>query len=298
MQLIDHLLKEYTDTYTELQNPLEDDVRFLGIFLNSVAIIYSRKNNLEKAQELYLKAIEVMEKRRTLGPSDTRLLSIYYSNAAELYYKQGNALKAAEFYLKGIKAMERAQSVLTETNSILFCQNTIKAVTSIGSTDEHRRAASGYFYEIGDFWFRQEHPLKAEEPYLKAIQTLEKITMPTAEDNRQMSIYCQRLATIYSSQNKHSEAQIFSLKSVNVSTQVWTSKNVAATTTISNSSATSSTSSSSSANMPQVEMLSLYDRTHEQQQQFDHDNNNNGKDKKKPKYSSLSNTTMSSSGSD
>ena len=93
------------DAYDSINNA---DENALAKLYNEIGIIYSDINQPKKAEEFYLKAIDIREKLAKDNPDKFNgYLAGSYNNAGNFYADQGNPEKAEEFYLKAIDIREK-----------------------------------------------------------------------------------------------------------------------------------------------------------------------------------------------
>ena len=132
-----------TDAYDSIDNA---DENALANLYHAIGTIYSDINQPKKAEEFYIKAIDIYEKLAKENPDRFNGdLADSYNNAGVFYKTQGNPKKAEEFYIKAIDIYEKlAKENPDKFNGNLACS----------------------YNNAGVFYNAQGNPKKAEEFYI------------------------------------------------------------------------------------------------------------------------------------
>ena len=154
---------EYSD-FAFYQHDFKDAERFLHIclrgsrnnpymqatFLDNLGILYSDLQDLAKAEEYHLKALETKTRLYNVYPDIYRQsLATTQNNLGGLYCDVKNFAKAEEFYLKAL-----------ENRTLLFNQ----------SPDSYRADLASTQHNLGVLYWNVHNFAKSEEYYLKALE--------------------------------------------------------------------------------------------------------------------------------
>ncbi len=164
---------------------------------NTIANIYYYQNIPDKAEEFYIKAIDIREKLAESNPERFNPdLATSYNNAGIFYKDQGQAQKAEEFYIKAIDILEK----LAESNPEKFNSDLAMSYNNAGS-----------------FYKDQGQAQKAEEFYIKAIDIREKLAESNPERfNSDLAISYNNAGIIYANQGQAQKAEEFYIKAIDI----------------------------------------------------------------------------------
>ena len=190
-----NLALRLNDAYDSIDNADKND---LAELYNKIGTIYSQINQPKKAEEFYLKAIDIREKLAKENPDKFNGdLAGSYNNAGFFYAVQGNPKKAEEFYIKAIDIKEK----LAKDNPDKFNGN----------------LATNY-NNAGVFYKNQGNPEKAEEFYLKAIDIREKLAKENPDKfNGDLAMSFNNAGNFYDDQGNPKKAEEFYIKAIDIS---------------------------------------------------------------------------------
>ena len=175
----------YFESLANLLERLEWGNLEVGTFFHHSGNIQYYLGEYKKAQEYYLKALEIRKKVLGTNHPDT---TATYNNLAGLYELKGKYEKALEYYLKALEIREKV----------------------LGT--EHPDTATTYNNLARHYWSKGKYE-KALEYYLKALEIREKV-LGTEHPDTAVSYH--NLAIFYFGQRNFEEAYGFMKKAIDI----------------------------------------------------------------------------------
>jgi putative nucleotidyltransferase with HDIG domain len=162
-----------------------NDRNHIAHSLNSIGVIFRKRNNLERAEEYYLKALRIREETGDLSG-----LAMSYNNMGVLCKSKGDLDSALDYYNRSLKLKE-------ELND--------------------KRGISIAYSNIGDIHASQDKCDPAFEYYIKALSLVEEL-----EDEERISDNCKAIGHIKILQKKYDEALAYLERGLSISIRIGT----------------------------------------------------------------------------
>jgi tetratricopeptide (TPR) repeat protein len=199
----------------------------LATSLNSLGLLYDYQGKYSKAEPLYLRSLEILE--RELGAEHPDVATSL-NNLAEIYNSQGQFSEAEPLYLRSLEIRERelgaehpdvatslnnlaeiyrVQGKYSEAKSLYLRSLEIKE-QQLGV--EHPNVATG-LNNLASLYTSQGKYSEAESLYLRSLEIM-KHQLGASHPNVATSL--NNLASLYASQGKYSEAEPLYLRSLEI----------------------------------------------------------------------------------
>ena len=170
---------------------------YKAALFNLLGILFNDNNDPEKAEDFYLKAIDIYEKLTADYPEKFNPdLATSYNNAGVFYADQNIPEKAEGLYLKAIDIYEKLAA---------------------DYPDKFNPGLAGSYNNAGVFYADQNVPQKAEDFYLKSIDIREKLAGDYPEKfNSDLAMSYNNAGVFYADQNDPEKAEELFLKSIDI----------------------------------------------------------------------------------
>jgi signal transduction histidine kinase/uncharacterized protein HemY len=150
---------------------------------NTMAIVYNKQGDFEKAMDHSKKALEMAEELEA-----KTLIADTLNNMANAYSYQGNYYQALEYYFRSLKIKEELEDKLGIISTHINIGDFYLRQADYPQAEKHYNNALetsrelkdehniGWAYnKIGDFYFEKEDYKKAEEYYSKSLKIREEL---------------------------------------------------------------------------------------------------------------------------
>ena len=216
---------------------------YKAALFNLLGILFNDNNDPEKAEDFYLKAIDIREKLAADYPEKYNSdLAGSYNNAGGFYADRNDPEKAEELFLKSIDIYEKLaadypdkfnpdlgmsynnagafyadQNVPEKAEELFLKSIDIREKLAADYPEKYNSYLAASYNNAGKFYADQNNPKKAEDFYLKAIDIREKLAADYPEKyNPDLAWSYNSTGVFYAKQNATEKTEEFYLKSIDI----------------------------------------------------------------------------------